>query len=208
LLVADKEQLAGGEHLDQAATSELSDPHAAARSAAEAPAGRPLWLPFIALAALVVLADQATKSWLMATLAPGEAMRVVGDWLRLVHSRNTGAVFGLFRDQAPLFATVSIAVVGVIAWFHGRSGRSPVMTLALGLLLGGAIGNLLDRVRLGYVVDFVDAGIGDLRFYTFNVADAAISCSLLVLILVGLRPSLGQLGAGQARSRPDGAPGA
>jgi signal peptidase II len=208
LLVGGNERPAGGEHLDQAGASELSDPPGAVLHAPEGPGGRPLWLPFLLLAALVVVVDQATKSWLVATLGPGEAIRVVGDWLRLVHTRNTGAVFGLFRDQAPVFAVVSVGVVGLIAWFHGRSGRSPVMTLALGLLLGGAIGNLVDRLRLGYVVDFVDAGIGDLRFYTFNVADSAISCALLLLILVGLRPSLAQLGVGQQRPRTDGSPGA
>jgi signal peptidase II len=156
----------------------------------------------VAIAAAVVVADQLTKAWLVSTLAPGESVEVLGDWLRLVHSRNTGAVFGLFRDQAPLFAAVSLGVIGLIAWFHGRSGRSPVMTLALGLLLGGAIGNLADRVRLGHVVDFVDAGIGSLRFYTFNVADSAISAALLLLILVGLFPSLARPSRAPALSGP------
>ena len=69
------------------------------------------------------------------------------------------------------------------------------MTIALGLLLGGAIGNLLDRLRLGYVVDFVDMGIGSLRFYTFNVADAAIRSSILLLLAMALSPSLAEWGA-------------
>ncbi len=165
-----------------------------------------LWMPFVAIAAVVIAADQLTKAWLVSVLEPGESLEVVGDLLRLVHSRNTGAVFGLFRDQAPLFALVSVGVIGLIAWFHGRSGRSPYMTLALGLLLGGAMGNLLDRVRLGHVVDFVDAGIGDLRFYTFNVADAAISCSLLLLIVVGVWPSLANPGTGRAGAHPTASP--
>ncbi|HEY7525101.1 MAG TPA: signal peptidase II [Candidatus Limnocylindrales bacterium] len=166
-------------------------------------AGAPLWAPFVVIAAAVVVADQVTKAWLVGMLGPGESLRVLGDWLRLVHTRNTGAVFGLFRDQAPLFAAVSLGVVGLIAWFHGRSGRSPMMTLALGLLLGGAIGNLVDRLRFGYVVDFVDAGIGGVRFYTFNVADSAISAALLLLILVGLRPSLARpSGSAAVAGRP------
>jgi signal peptidase II len=152
--------------------------------------GRPLWLVFAGLAAAIVVADQLTKAWLVGFLGPGESVQVIGDWLRLVHSRNTGALFGLFRDQAPLFAIASTAVVGLIVGFHARSGRSPYMSVTLGLLLGGAIGNLTDRVRLGHVIDFVDAGIGNLRWYTFNVADAAISIALLLLILVSLRPSL------------------
>ena len=80
-------------------------------------------------------------------------------------------MFGLFKDQALLFGLVSIGVVGLIVWYHGSSGRNTLLSVALGLLLGGALGNMLDRLRLGYVVDFVDIGIGDLRFYTFNVAD-------------------------------------
>jgi signal peptidase II len=64
-----------------------------------------------------------------------------------------------------------------------------MLSITLGLLLGGALGNLIDRVRLGYVVDFVDAGIGSLRWYTFNVADASISCAIVLLLIVALRPT-------------------
>jgi signal peptidase II len=80
----------------------------------------------------------------------------------------------------------------MIIWFHGNAGRNTLLSVALGLLLGGALGNMTDRFRYGYVVDFVDLGIGDLRWYTFNVADAAISGALLLLILLALRPALGE----------------
>jgi len=79
--------------------------------------------------------------------------------------------------------------------------------LGVASILGGAIGNLTDRVRLGYVIDFVDGGIGDLRWYTFNVADAAISCALLLLILVSLRPSLARVGV-QGNTESDREPSA
>ena len=78
--------------------------------------------------------------------------------MRLIHSQNNGALFGLFRDQALLFAVVSIGVVGAIVWFHHTSGRNTLLSVALGLLLGGALGNMADRFRIGYVVDFVDVG--------------------------------------------------
>ena len=71
--------------------------------------------------------------------------------------------------------------------------RSLYLSIALGLLLGGALGNLIDRLRLGYVVDFVDVGIGDLRFYTFNVADAAISTAIVLLLAVAIVPSLARI---------------
>lgn len=152
--------------------------------------GRPIWPIFLGLAAGIVVVDQLTKALLVAAIAPGRSISVVGDFLRLVHSQNNGALFGLFRESAVLFGLASIVVIGLIVAYHARSGRSVYMSVALGLLLGGALGNLIDRLRLGYVVDFVDAGIGELRWYTFNVADAAISFAIILLVLAALRPSL------------------
>lgn len=152
--------------------------------------GRPLWAPFVLLAASIVVVDQLAKAWITARLSPDGVINLVGDYLRLVYAENSGALFGLFRGQAALFALLSLAVIAVIVAYHGRSGRSPYVTLTLGLLLGGAIGNAIDRLRLNYVVDFVDGGIGSVRFYTFNVADSAISLAILLLLLMALRPSL------------------
>ncbi|HKB28936.1 MAG TPA: signal peptidase II, partial [Candidatus Limnocylindrales bacterium] len=101
-----------------------------------------------------------------------------------------GGLFGLLRGQALPFALVSLIVVGLIVLYHARTGGSQYLSITLGLLLGGALGNLIDRVRLGYVVDFVDAGIGSVRWYTFNVADSAISLAILLLVAATLRPSL------------------
>lgn len=148
------------------------------------------WPAFGSLAAVVFVADQVTKAVLTGALGPGESVAVVGDLLRLVHGQNTGALFGLFRENAALFAAVSVAVVGLIVWYEAQAGRSLLISVALGLLLGGALGNFLDRVRIGYVVDFVDAGVGTLRWYTFNVADASISFAILILLLVAIRPGL------------------
>lgn len=151
---------------------------------------RARWLLFFALAATVVVVDQLTKALLISLLpAEGQRLSVVDDLVRLVHSRNSGALFGLFQDQALLFGVVSVGVVALIVWYHGTLGRNLLMTVALGLLLGGALGNMLDRLRLGYVLDFVDVGIGDLRFYTFNAADSAISCAILLLLLSAVLPS-------------------
>jgi signal peptidase II len=154
--------------------------------------GRPLWAPFVLLAASIVVADQVTKAWITDALAPDGVVDIVGDYLRLIYTQNSGALFGLFRGQAAPFAILSLAVIAIIVTYHGRSGRNPYMTLTLGLLLGGAIGNAIDRLRLNYVVDFVDAGIGGLRFYTFNVADSCITAAILLLLLMTLRPSLAE----------------
>jgi signal peptidase II len=160
---------------------------------------RPRWLLFLGLAIALVVVDQATKAVVTSALRPGESRPIVGDVLRIVFSENSGALFGLFKDNAAMFGIVSLAVIALIVAYHGRTGRSTYMSLALGLLLGGAVGNMLDRLRLGYVVDFVDGGIGSLRWYTFNGADSAISLAILLLLLAALRPSLAEpAGAGVA----------
>lgn len=160
----------------------------------------PHWVVFLGLAGAIVIIDQLTKAWLVANVSPGEVVDVVGDFIRLVFNQNSGALFGLFRESAVLFGIASLGVVGLIVAYHARAGRSLYLSLALGFLLGGAIGNLIDRLRLGYVVDFVDIGIGDLRWYTFNVADAAISTAIVMLVAAALIPTL----AGLGERRPDG----
>ena len=165
------------------------------QAAAAAPA--PHWRVFASIAVVVLVLDQLTKAWLVSVLGPGESLNVVGDWLRLVHGQNTGALFGLFRDSAAGFAIVSIIVVGAIVWYESRAGGTRYVSLTLGLLFGGALGNLADRIRLGYVVDFVDAGVGTLRFWTFNVADASISLAIVLLLAASVWPTL----AGQRQVR-------
>ncbi len=149
------------------------------------------------MALVVIIADQLSKLWIDANFPvtsvhalPGQAQPtpVLGEFVRIAKSYNSGGIFGLFGNSAPILALTSTVVIGLILVYQWREGTRTVwpLSLALGLLFGGAIGNLIDRVRLGAVVDFVDMGIGDWRFYTFNVADSAISTALLVLILMGL----------------------
>ena len=138
----------------------------------------------------VVVADQLSKVLIVANFDVGVTSNVFGDSARIWLSHNTGALFGLFRDQAPIFAAFSLAVIGLIVWYEAQAGGNLIVTLALGLLLGGAVGNLTDRLRLGYVVDFVDLGIGTWRFYTFNVADSAITGAVALLLLMAVLPGL------------------
>jgi signal peptidase II len=156
-------------------------------------AGR--WALFAGIAIAVVVVDQAAKSWITARLDPGEWMTVLGDWLRFVHGQNSGILFGLLPQSAPIFAVVSIGVTALIVYYHRRAGHGILVTVALGLLLGGAIGNLLDRLNHGYVVDFVDMGIGSWRFYTYNVADACITTAIVLLLVMAVFPRLAELGA-------------
>jgi signal peptidase II len=160
--------------------------------------GRPMWPIFLGLAGLIVVLDQLTKAWLTSFLSKGQSVDVLGDQIRLVHSQNAGGLFGLLQGQALPFGLVSLVVVAMIVAYHWKSGRNRYLSITLGLLLGGALGNLVDRIRLGYVVDFVDAGIGDLRWYTFNVADAAISFSLLLLLAASVWPAVMRRGSDDA----------
>ena len=158
------------------------------------------WPLFLALAATVVVADQIAKALVTRSLAPGQSVDVVGDLVRIVFGQNSGALFGLFKDNALMFGVVSLVVVGLIVAYHARSAASLYLTITLGLLLGGAIGNMIDRLRLGYVVDFVDVGIGTTRFYTFNVADSAISLAILLLFVAAMLPWLVDGDAARARA--------
>jgi len=150
------------------------------------------WVLFAVIAISVVVLDQLAKAWIVANLDPGEAVEILGDWLRIVHGENSGILFGMLPQSAGAFAVVSLVVVGLIVWYHARAGRGLLVTVALALLLGGAIGNLLDRLRFGSVVDFVDMGIGAWRFYTYNLADAAITTAIVLLIAMAVVPALGE----------------
>ena len=141
------------------------------------------------VAALVFFADQLTK-WLVT--GPLGIDRI-GDQLvllpifNLTYTENYGISLGLFPAEGPLGQWLLIALTGTIAigvaWWIGRE-KSRVDQAALGLVLGGALGNILDRVRQGFVTDFLDLHFGEFRpFYIFNVADAAISIAVVILLL-------------------------
>jgi signal peptidase II len=142
---------------------------------------------FALIAFAIVVGDQLLKAWIVGNYERDTPSPVVGDWLQVDFIHNAGGLFGVFQNYAGLFALVSLGVVAVIIGFQYRSGWTNwLMTLALALLLGGAIGNFIDRIRLGYVVDFADLGIGTWRWYIFNVADAAITVAIGGLLLLSL----------------------
>jgi signal peptidase II len=150
------------------------------------------WTLFGLLAVGIVGLDQVTKAWIVGNVAQGDGFQVLGDWIRIIHWRNSGILFGMLPQSAGAFAIVSLVVVALIVVYHAKAGRGLLLTVALGLLLGGALGNLVDRVHYGSVIDFVDMGIGAWRFYTYNVADAAISTAIVLLVLMALFPRLAE----------------
>src|SRR5690242_16692943 len=147
-------------------------------------------LLFLGLAAIVVVSDQLTKRVMEDRLRDKPSIPIVDDILRLTYVQNRGAAFGLLQDQTAFFVLVGILVIGVIAASYRYLPRSGfLLHLALGLQLGGAIGNLVDRVRQGYVVDFVDFGYRANWWPVFNVADSAIVVGVALLALNALSPS-------------------
>lgn len=139
---------------------------------------------FLIIAAFVIALDQISKFWVRTYLELGEIVPVAGP-LSLVHVRNTGSAFGLFANQ--VFLLTLIAVVGLVAvlLFYRYLLRSSLLgSTALGLVFGGAVGNLIDRIRFGYVTDFIDVRLwGDFHWPAFNVADSAITVGTIVLII-------------------------
>ncbi|MBI3977889.1 MAG: signal peptidase II [Chloroflexi bacterium] len=129
------------------------------------------------IAALTLALDQLTKRWVMANLVPNQSLFEDAP-VRITYVTNTGAAFGLFQGSSYMFALIALAVVVLIVlYFQVLATNSAFFRIALGLQLGGAVGNLIDRVRYGHVVDFVD-----LRFWpVFNVADSAIVVGVILL---------------------------
>ncbi len=143
----------------------------------------------LALALGVLALDQATKAWIDARLPyptywPADgAIIVIRDFFHLVHVGNTGAAWSLFAGQSYLLAALAVATLGaIIVWRHALGLRAPRVQISFGLLCGGIVGNLIDRVRHGHVVDFLDFHFGSYIYPTFNVADIGI-CVGVVLYL-------------------------
>jgi signal peptidase II len=153
-------------------------------------AGSTRWMEpllLVAVAAVIFIADQATKAAVISGIGLHERVPVVDDLVQLWHVQNSGAAFSLFQGGTLLFLVVTVVALGMIVYFHRQfRGRSPWLQVLLGVILGGTAGNLVDRVRLGYVTDFVSVGVGELRWPTFNVADSSIvvGIGLLVAYLV------------------------
>lgn len=154
------------------------------------------WLLFIVIAVTVVAVDQLTKAWVTGAIGqPGTGFSVLGTWLNFVYGQNSGILFGMVPQSAGAFAIVSLVVIGLIVVYHQKAGRGVVMSVATSLLLGGAIGNLIDRLHYGAVVDWIDMGIGTWRFWTYNVADAAITTSLILIFVAAMFPAIADWGS-------------
>jgi len=140
---------------------------------------------FLALAALVLLADQFTKHLIISNFMPGESRIAVPHLLRWTFEQNQHGAFGLFGSSPILLILMALVVLGIF-WYSFRDAArtSLLVRIAFGLILGGAIGNIIDRIHFHYVIDFVDF----FRIWpnVFNVADSCITGGVILLILHSL----------------------
>jgi len=149
----------------------------------------------VVIAALVVVLDRLSKLWVEAHIKLGGAIKVIPNVFRLTHVLNTGAAFSMFegatspnlvRNMLVGFSVLAVLVVMGLLW---KMGRTITMTsVALSLILGGAIGNLYDRIRFAYVVDFLEVHIYHYHWPDFNVADSAIVVGACLLLLEMMFP--------------------
>jgi len=138
----------------------------------------------VGVAVVVFAIDRVTKAWVTENIPLGTARPVIGDYVRIVHAQNTGAAFGLLPERTTLLSVLSVvAVLAIVYYYRQIASNSALVSATLGMQLGGAFGNLLDRITQGYVVDFVDVGVGDIRFWAFNVADSSIVVGIILVTL-------------------------
>lgn len=147
------------------------------------------------ITALVILLDRLSKLWIMHHIRPGYGIPVIPHVFRLTHVLNTGAAFSLFadslspvavRDALVAFSIIAVIIVGALIWRIGR--QLSLTAVGLALILGGAIGNLYDRVVYSVVVDFLEVHIIHYHWPDFNVADSAIVIGACLLLIEIFRP--------------------
>lgn len=151
-------------------------------------------LPLV-LALLVVVADRLTKLFIQSSMTVFDAKQIIPGWLRIVHSENPGAAFGVLAEGNALLrsivligiSTLVLAFVASALWSRKSAFTATATRAGLSLILGGAVGNLFDRISLGTVTDFIEVYHGSWSFPAFNVADSAITIGAALLLLDLLR---------------------
>lgn len=145
-----------------------------------------------ATAAVVFILDQLTKWWISSNMQVGGMISIIDGYIRLRYTHNTGAAFGFWRDGSGIISVFApIVIAGIVIVFVRLGNPSRLSTLAAGLIVGGALGNLLDRLRLGYVVDFVEVYNPNINwggtiytFPVFNVGDSGITIGVILILAV------------------------
>lgn len=149
------------------------------------------WATPATVAGAIIIADQLSKLWVVQMLGPETMTRfipIIGDTVRIAYSHNTGIAFSMLQGMPEVLTVVALVIVAGAIYFYATQlpNHRRMIQVIMGLILGGAFGNIIDRVRLGYVVDFISVG----WFPIFNVADSAISVGAALLMFQFLRDEL------------------
>lgn len=139
----------------------------------------------IVFAASIII-DQLAKLWALNVLRDGGSMKIIGEFLRFTYAENRGAAFSILQNQRIFFIIVTIIMLIVLAYIYFKTKNiSRLSKLSIAMIAGGAIGNFIDRVRFGFVVDFIDVRFGSFyNFPIFNVADSFVVCGTILMILL------------------------
>jgi signal peptidase II len=160
------------------------------------------WQRLLLAALIAVIMDGLTKLWVVQTLIPYQPVPVIGSAVRLTLGYNTGVAFSLFTNTGWLPALMSsLIVVGLLFWAVKalRTGELPsIAAWPVGFIVGGALANLVNRLIAGRVVDFIDAGLGTLRWPAFNLADSFIVVPIIWLILIRAKSTANDVPAGES----------
>ncbi|UCE27968.1 MAG: signal peptidase II [Candidatus Coatesbacteria bacterium] len=161
-------------------------------------------LRFSVLMLAILVADQVTKYLVVRYVRFGDRVPVIDGIINLVYSRNTGGAFSLFPDKPVLFLVLSIAALALLGYLYFKLEGKLWAKLSAVAIMGGALGNLVDRLHYGQVVDFIDVHFGTWHWYVFNVADAAISIGAAGLFIT---TAVSEIREWRKRKRecPDGA---
>ncbi|SDL76221.1 signal peptidase II [Sediminibacillus halophilus] len=142
-------------------------------------------MQYYILAVIIVLIDQLSKWWIIKNMEIGEQFPVIENFFYITSHRNTGAAWGMLEGQMWFFYIVTAIVVLFVIYYIRKFARtSKWMGLALGLILGGAVGNFIDRLFRKEVVDFFDVYLGSYDYPIFNVADSALVCGVIIVLIM------------------------
>jgi signal peptidase II len=148
---------------------------------------------FSLTAAAVLICDQVTKFFVNSRMLLHDSLPVIGGFFNITYVKNPGAAFGFLAGAHPLFRAVFFicvtvaAIILILYYIRKSSNTDPLLTASLSLILGGAVGNLIDRIRFGEVVDFLDVYVGSYHWPAFNIADSAISVGAIILVFEIIR---------------------
>jgi len=146
-------------------------------------------IKLLILMIIIVVSDQITKRYVQSNMSVGESIQVISGFFNITYVRNPGAAFGFLAEASekirkPLFLALPVIACFWLVWLIWDSRkRHPILTLAYGLIMAGAVGNLIDRFSLGYVIDFFDFYYSIHHYPAFNIADSSITVAAILLII-------------------------